>query len=99
MVDSVTEKAGFPVLRMPPYHCILGFIEMAWSQLEYVRHLNVYTIKPKSKKYVKKTYPLKIEIKEEEKFRIMDHIINNEIEPFIIHLSEHGDVNDCWTEV
>ena len=36
---------------------------------------------------VKKVYPLKTGIKEEEKVRIMDHILGDEIEPFIIQLS------------
>ena len=29
----------------------------------------------------------------------MDHILDNEIEPFIIHLSEYGDVNDSLDKV
>ena len=33
-------------------------------------------------------------IKEEEKFRIMNRILDNKIEPFIIHQSENDDVND-----
>ena len=49
--------------------------------------------------YVNKIYPLKIGIKEEEKFRIMDHILDNETEPFIIHLSENDDVNGNWDEM
>ena len=49
--------------------------------------------------YVKEIYPVKIGIKEEEKFRIMDHILDNETEPFIIHLSENDDVNDNWDEM
>ena len=32
-------------------------------------------------------YPLKIGIKEQEKFGTMDHMISNEIELFIIHPS------------
>ena len=39
-------------------------------------------------------YPLKIGIKEEEKFRIIDNILDNETELFIIHLSENDDVID-----
>ena len=50
-------------------------------------------------KYVKKIYPLKIRIKEGEKFRIMDHILDNEIESFIVHLSENNDVNYNWDEM
>ena len=33
-------------------------------------------------------------IKEAEKFRIMGHILDNKIEPFIIHLSENYDIDD-----
>ena len=44
-------------------------------------------------------YPLKIGIKEEEKFAIIDHILNNEIELFIIQSSENDDVNDSWHEM
>ena len=29
----------------------------------------------------------------------MDDIVDNEIEPFVIHLSENGDVNDSWDEM
>ena len=44
-------------------------------------------------------YPLKIGIKEEEKFGIMDHILNNEIELLIIYSPENDDVNDSWDEM
>ena len=49
VIDSMAEKAGYSVLRLPLYHCILNPIEMAWNQLKYqyhVRHLNVYTSNP-----------------------------------------------------
>ena len=42
---------------------------------------------------------MKIGIKEQEKFGIMDHIPNNEIELFIIHSPENDDVNDTWDEM
>ena len=29
----------------------------------------------------------------------MDDIVDNEIEPFFIHLSENGDVSDSWDEM
>ena len=41
-------------------------------------------------------YPLKIGNKEEEKFGIMEHLLNNEIELFIIHSPENDDVNESW---
>ena len=44
-------------------------------------------------------YPLKTGIREEEKFGIMDHILNNKIKLFIIHSSENDDVNDSWDEI
>ena len=44
-------------------------------------------------------YPLKIGIKEEEKFGIMDHVLKNEIELFIIHSSENGDISYSWDEM
>ena len=57
-----------------------------------MRHLNVYTSKSSKvvdliRKVRKEIYPLKIGIKKEEKFRIMDHILDNETETFIIYLS------------
>ena len=61
-----------------------------------VSHQKLWT---SSSTYVKKMYPLKIGIKEEETFGIMDHILNHEIELFIIHSSENDDVNDSWDEM
>ena len=29
----------------------------------------------------------------------MDDILDNEIEPFVIHLPENDDVNDSWDEM
>ena len=47
VTDSITEKSSYFVLWLPPYHCILNPIEMAWNQLKYqVRQLKVYTSKP-----------------------------------------------------
>ena len=63
----------------------MNLIELAWNQL---KSDVVYASKPS-----------KIGIKEEEKFGIMDHILNNEIEFFIIHSSENDDVNDSWDEM
>ena len=44
-------------------------------------------------------HPLKTGIREEEKFGIMDHILNNKIKLFIFHSSENDDVNDSWDEM
>ena len=38
-------------------------------------------------------HPLNIGIKKKEKFGIIDPVLNNEIEPFIIHWCENDDVN------
>ena len=42
---------------------------------------------------------MKNEIKEDKKFHIMDHILDDEIEPFIILLSENDYVSDSWDEI
>ena len=47
----------------------------------------------------KENISLKIGIEEEEKFRIMDHMLDNETEPSIIHLSENDDANNNWDEM
>ena len=43
VIDCMTEKACYSVLRLRPYHCILNLIELAWNQLK--SHV-VYTSKP-----------------------------------------------------
>ena len=37
-------------------------------------------------------------VKEEEKFRMLDHVLDDEIVPFIIHLSESDDSCDSSDE-
>lgn len=40
-VDETAEKAGFSVVRLPPYHCNLNPIELIWSQVKgFVRRNN-----------------------------------------------------------
>ena len=44
VIDKMSKEAGFVVLRLPPYHCVLNPIEMVWGQMKYhVRHLNIFT--------------------------------------------------------
>ena len=46
VIDCMIEKARYSVLRLPPYHCILSPIKLAWIQLKYhVGHLNFYSSK------------------------------------------------------
>ena len=33
-VDEMVKAAGHEVLRLPPYHCELNPIELAWSQVK-----------------------------------------------------------------
>ena len=56
-----------------------------------MRHLNVYT--SKSSKVVDLTRKVRKGNISPENW---DYILGNETEPFIIHLSENGDVNDNW---
>ena len=47
VIDCITEKARYSVLRLPLYHCILNPTELAWNQLKYhAGNLNVYTSRP-----------------------------------------------------
>ena len=43
-VDLIANEFGFEVLRLPPYHCVLNPIEMAWNQMKvHARKMNVFT--------------------------------------------------------
>ena len=47
VVDSLAEKHGHIVVRLPPYHCVFNPIEMAWNQMKHnVRHHNIYSNQP-----------------------------------------------------
>ena len=86
-------KSWCSVLPLPPHHYILSRIEMVRNQTKYhVRHLNVYTSQPsKVVDLIQKVWKENIStenwvkftnhvIKEEGKFRVMNHILDNEIE-------------------
>ena len=34
-VDETAKAAGHEVVRLPPYHCELNSIELAWSQVKW----------------------------------------------------------------
>ena len=43
VIDSMTTKVGYVVLRLPSYQCVLNLIKMVWNQLNYhVHNFNVY---------------------------------------------------------
>ncbi|XP_060870073.1 uncharacterized protein LOC132944634 [Metopolophium dirhodum] len=46
VIDNLVTNAGHTILRLPPYHCVLNPIELAWVMVkEYVkRETNNYTI-------------------------------------------------------
>ena len=104
VIDEIATTAGYPVLRLPPFHCVFNPIEMVWNQLKHhARHLNIHTGHPANvidllrnvcdqkitkghwENYVSHT------VKQEKEFREMDHIIDNEMEPLVIHLSDNND--------
>ena len=102
-VDNFIRRHGHEVLRLPPYHCVLNAIELAWSKLKRtVRSENVFTEQPdKVIHLIKKVcdeissdewskFVRHVE-KEEEKFRTRDHILDTEIEPLIIALADDDD--------
>ena len=40
VIDEIAKAAGHKVVRLPPYHCELNPIEMAWAQVKgYIRVL------------------------------------------------------------
>ena len=46
-VEDLCAKHGVDVLRLPPYHCMLNPIELAWSSLKnLVRRSNTMPCKP-----------------------------------------------------
>ena len=46
VVDKMAKAAAHEVVRLPPYHCELNPIEMAWAQVKgYIRsHNNLFTL-------------------------------------------------------
>src|SRR5258705_4248143 len=41
-IDSIIQRAGHEVVRLPPYHCDLNAIEFVWAQVKYfIRDKNV----------------------------------------------------------
>ena len=102
-VNNLIRRHDHEVLRLPPYHCVLNAIELAWSKLKRtVRSENVFTEQPdKVMHLIKKVcdeissdewskFVRHVE-KEEEKFQTRDHILDTEIEPLIIALADDDD--------
>ena len=101
--------SGYSVLGLPPYHCVFNPIEMVWNQLKHhARHLNIFTSQPAkvvellrnvcNQKIFKEHWENYVGhvIKQEKEFWEMDFIIDSEIEPLVIHLSNEseGDGSD-----
>ena len=43
VIDEMAKAAGHEVVRLPPYHCELNPIELAWSQVKWYIKENIYT--------------------------------------------------------
>lgn len=109
-IDKLAAEAGHTVLRLPPYHCELNPIELIWSQMKgYVARRNttwklsdvkilleeaINTITPKSWSdcidYVKKI---------EEKFWILDGLLDEDVPPVIINTAESTESDTDLSDV
>lgn len=86
--DNIAKMSGCFVLRLLPYHCMLNPIEIVWSQMEQrCRRQKIFDWRSLQHenftKKISKTFASHV-IKEQEKFRKIDHIVDNEVKPVII---------------
>ncbi|XP_063911961.1 uncharacterized protein LOC135128812 [Zophobas morio] len=83
VVDDIAEASGHKVLRLPPYHCEFNPIELIWAQ---------------TKNFVAQNWKKAIQhvVKVEAEIWDMDQILELQVEPLIINLSEES---DSWDEM
>ena len=111
-IDVVATVAGYSVLYQSPHHFVFNPIEMVWNQLKHhAQHLNIYTSQLEKvidllrnacdKKIGKGDWENYVShtIKQEKEFREINHIIDNKIEPLVIHLLVNNDSNESEEEL
>uniref|UniRef100_A0A6P7GTX2 Uncharacterized protein LOC114342223 n=1 Tax=Diabrotica virgifera virgifera TaxID=50390 RepID=A0A6P7GTX2_DIAVI len=104
-LESIAEKHGHTIFRLPPYFCVLNPIELIWGQLKpRIRHSNTF---PKFNKKVieiikKEVANITIDwqkriarvIKVEEYYKKIGHFHINGGNKFIIELGDDSDEED-----
>lgn len=102
--EQMTTTADCSAPHLSFYHCVFNQIAMVWNQLKQrARHLNIQTSQTEKaidllgnvcdQKVIKghqENYFSHVR-KQEKEFQEMDYIIDNEIEPLVIHLSDNND--------
>lgn len=102
--EQMTTAADYSAPHLSFYHCVFNQIEMVRNQLkQHARHLNIQTSQTGKaihllgsvcdQKVIKghqENYFSHVR-KQEKEFQEIDHIIDKEIEPLVIHLSDNND--------
>lgn len=105
VIDDMAAKKKKHVLRLPPYHCELNAIELVWAQIKNEVAAKNTTYKMKDVKELLLNAIANIDsekwkrciehvIKEEEKMRKLDGLIDDIVEPFIISTVGDSDTDD-----
>ena len=104
-IDSIVQKAGHTVLRLPPYHCKLNPIELVWSQVKgYVArnktNFKLETVEKLLQEGIAEVTPEKCErcvrhvMGEEKKLWDLDFIVDGIEERFVINVNGDSDSSD-----
>lgn len=104
VVDEMATAKNKHVLRLPPYHCELNPIELVWAEIKNYVAANNKNFKMAEVKQLLLTalanfnsakWKKCIEhvIKEEEKMSLLDGLIDNIVEPFIISTAGDSDTD------
>lgn len=102
--DDILQQNGHEVLRLPPYHCDLNPIELIWSSAKRkIAKKNIGLSAADTEKLIEESFASITAsdwktmtdhvINIENKYKERDHIIDNELEPFIINVGSDNDTS------
>ena len=111
VIDGIASANGHEVLRLPPYHCELNPIEMAWSQIKgFVARRNSSSKKSDILKLFAEAkahcsaedwakYEAHVIREYEEKLWQMDGLRDEEVSRVVIHLTDDSDSDDSQVTI